>query len=447
MSEDRRATPRPYLPFSARLVALALAGLIGPRAATARGDLPYEGEPINYLSARVDDPVARLQGRIERGEVKLKHDRAHGYLESVLEQLGVPVSSQVLVFSKTSFQHRLISPRAPRALYFNDDVYVGWVRHGDYLEIASTDPKQGTVFYLLDQERAERPAFVRQTHECTQCHVSAKTQDVPGLLVRSVYADGSGLPVFNAGSYVSGHESPMKERWGGWYVTGTHGRQAHMGNAFVRDREHPEALDAAAGANVTDLSGRFDTSRYLSGHSDIVALMVLEHQTQLHDLITLTNYQTRLALHYEAGINKALGRPADALSPATARRFENPAEKLLRYLLFVDEAPLEGPVAGTSGFAEEFAARGPRDSRGRSLREFDLRRRLFKYPCSYLIYSEAFDALPEPAKGYLYRRLREVLTGRDPSPEFARLTPGDRRAILEILRDTKPGLPEDWKRP
>ncbi|MHC5544150.1 hypothetical protein ACYOEI_38475, partial [Singulisphaera rosea] len=103
-------------------------------------------------------------------------------------------------------------------------------------------------------------------------------------------------------------------------------------------------------------------------------------------------------------------------------------------------------VAGTSDFAREFAARGPRDPRGRSLREFDLERRLFKYPCSYLVYSEAFDALPGPAKTYLYTRLLDVLTGRDTSPAFARLSADDRRNTLEILLATKPGLPEAWQK-
>jgi hypothetical protein len=422
------------------IIALSLAGWLGLSALPARGVLPFEGEPIRYLTAEVHDPVARLQKALDRGEASLDYDRRHGYLKSVLDRLGVPVSSQVLVFSKTSFQHQLISPRAPRALYFNDDVYVGWVRGGDVLEIASIDPDQGSTFYLLDQEKSRRPSFQRQTHDCLQCHASGKTQEVPGLLVRSVYPDGSGGPVFNAGSFVTGHESPFEERWGGWYVTGSHGRQEHMGNVFVTDREHPERLDRASGSNVTDLSDRFDVSPYLSGHSDIAALMVLEHQTQMHNLITLANYQARLALHYEAGINKALGRPHDAISPSTERRIRSPVEKLLRYMLFSGEPALSDPVSGTSGFADQFAASGPRDSRGRSLRELDLRNRLFKYPCSFLIHSDQIDALPAPARDHLSRRLGEVLTGRDPSPDFAHLSPEDRRAILEILRDTEPGL-------
>lgn len=222
-----------------------------------------------------------------------------------------------------------------------------------------------------------------------------------------------------------------------------------MGNVVVTDPEEPEKLDRAAGANLTDLSKKFDTSPYLTAHSDIVAQLVQAHQTQLHNLITLTNYQTRLVLYAEAARNKDSGTSVQTISPkslseAARRQYETPAEELVRYLLFADEAPLEDRITGSSSYTEEFAARGPRDSQGRSLREFDLQKRLFKYPCSYLIYSEAFDSLPSPAKAYVYRRLLEVLTGRDQTPAFARLTTEDRRAILDILLATKTGLPEEW---
>jgi hypothetical protein len=412
----------------------------------ARGQLSFEGGPIDYLKGAVDDPVARLQARIDRGEVTLEFDDRQGYLPAVLEQLGVPEASQVLVFSKTSFQHTRISPRSPRALYFNDEVYVGWVRGGDVLEVASVDPKQGTVFYLLGQERSGRPRFERETHACLSCHASGRTQDVPGLLVRSVYPAPDGQPVYNAGSFVTDHTSPLKERWGGWYVTGTHGDQAHMGNAFVRDRANPERLDRAEGSNVTDLTGRFAASAYLRGTSDIVALMVLEHQTQTQNRITAANYQARMALHYDQVMNEALGRPGGTLSDSARRRIEGPAEDLVEALLFCGEAPLTGPIAGTSGFAEQFAARGPRDGRGRSLRDFDLTRRLFRYPCSPLIYSESFDGLPAEVKAYVYRRLREILTGEDQDPRFAHLDAEDRRSIFEILLATRADLPDDWTR-
>jgi hypothetical protein len=411
-----------------------------------QGFVPYSEEPIKYLSDRVNDPVAKLQERLDRGEARLEYRERHGYLESVLKLLDVPVSSQTLVFSKSSFQYRKISPRSPRALYFNDNVYVGWVRDGHSLEIASFDANQGAIFYLLEQQRSGQPAFLRATLDCTQCHVAPGTRGVPGVLVRSIFTKPTGTQATHTTSFTTGHESPLRDRFGGWYVTGTHGAQAHMGNVFVEDFEHPEELDRHAGANVVDLSGRFETAAYLTDHSDIAAQLVLAHQTQMHNLITLTNFQTRLALHAQANSGGSGGGAAGPLPPAARQQFERPAEELVRYLLFADEAPLDGPIAGTSDFAREFASRGPRDARGRSLRDFDLRRRIFRYPCSYLIDSEAFDALPDPAREYVYRRLLDVLTGRETGRGYERLAAEDRRAILEILVATKPGLPAEWKR-
>ena len=437
--------PMVSIPLRVGSVGAVLFAMFISTAARARAELPFESAPINYLTAPLDDSVARLQAKLDRGEATLHYDDQHGYLVDVLRELGIPESSQMLVFSKTSFQRSKISRRAPRAVYFNDDTYVGFCQNGEVVEVSTADPQQGAVFYTLRQQKTDKPAFQRQTHDCLQCHASSKTQDVPGHLVRSVFPDASGMPVFNAGTFTTSHESPLKERWGGWFVTGTHGHQKHMGNVIVTNRQRPELLETAAGANVTDLATLVETAPYLTPHSDIVALMVLEHQVRMHNLITATNYHARMALHYEEAINKALGRPADYLSESTRRRYESPAEKLLRYMLFVDETPLEGSISGTSKFAEEFAARGPRDRGRRSLRDFDLERRLFKYPCSYEIYSAAFDAMPEVVKDYIYRRLHAVLIGQEQSSDFARLSAADRRAILEILADTKPGLPDYFK--
>jgi hypothetical protein len=392
-----------------------------------QGFVPFSTAPINYRSENLSDPVARLQKQLERGEVTLEYEAGHGYLRSVLRALGIPVNSQTLVFSKTSFQYPKISPERPRALYFNDDVYVGQVHDGMSLEFVSFDPMQGAIFYVLDEHQAQRPRFERAELDCVQCHVAASsTRGVPGVMVRSVFTRPSGTQAGGTSAYITGHESPLKERWGGWYVTGTSATR-HMGN---------EVLGEAGTAAVDK---RLDPTPYLAGTSDIVAHLVLAHQTQMHNLITQTNYQTRLALF------KYAGQPVETISDAARQQFERPAEQLVRYLLFTNEASLEGGVAGTSGFAEEFSARGPRDPHGRSLRDFDLRTRIFRYPCSYLIYSEAFDAIPAPAKEYIYRRLFEVLSGREQGPEFASLSGEDRRAVLEILAATKPGVPDEWK--
>jgi hypothetical protein len=269
---------------------------------------------------------------------------------------------------------------------------------------------------------------------------------VPGLLVRSVYPSQSGMPVFQAGSYVTDHRSPLKERWGGWYVTGKHGSQTHMGNAIVQAGDGPATLEPN-GQNVTDLRFRFDTGAYVTPYSDIVALMVLEHQTRMTNLIIRVGFEARLALYDNAVMSKFMQQPENELSESTVRRINSAAEELVKYMLFAEEARLTEPITGVSGFAESFAKAGPRDGAGRSLRELDLKTRLLRYPCSYLIYSEAFDQMPQPMKDRVYRRLWQVLSGEDESPKFASLSTADRRSILEILRATRTGLPEYYTRP
>jgi hypothetical protein len=431
------------------LVAVALgaaaawkAGLVhGQVAVRNQGFLPYSDAPINYRGEDLNDPVARLQKRLKDGTAHLEWDEKGGYLQSVLRELRIPVSSQTLVFSKTSFQYKKISPQTPRALYFNDDVYIGFVKNGRVLEAVSFDPLKGAIFYLLDAQKHDNPVFERAELDCTQCHIAPATRNVPGVLVRSVYPTASGTQAEYTASFVTGQESPLKERWGGWYVTGTHGSQLHMGNVTVADEAHPEKLDTSASANVTSLAGRFDASAYLSGQSDIVAHLVLAHQTQMHNLITQASFETRIALYDAAGKD---AKNAAAQAEAAAK-YRQTAEDLLRYLLFTNEAALDGPVKGTSSFQHDFEALGPRDRKGRSLRDFDLKTRIFRYPCSYLIYSDDWDALPSAAKEYVYHRLYEVLTERDRSADFARLGHDERRAILEILLDTKPDLPAEWR--
>jgi hypothetical protein len=410
-----------------------------------QGFLPFADDPINYRSGNLHDPVAELDRRLARGEVNLRYETGHGYLRSVLDALQVPVSSQTLVFSKTSFQSPQITPATPRALYFNDDIYVGQVHNGKFLEFVSFDPMQGAIFYVMDEARDEHPRFERAEIDCIQCHVAGSTRGIPGVLLRSVYTRSDGYPDAAMPSFVTGQESPLDQRWGGWYVTAKSGSEGGMENVTISDPKHPERLDRAVGADQSSLAGRFDTAAYLTDKSDIVALMVLAHQTQMHNLITLTNYQTRLALFAEQKRNLSLSLPPETVPDGAPKPWEAPAEQLVRYLLFTNEVPLKNPIAGTSGFEQEFAARGPRDSRGRSLRDFDLQRRIFKYPCSYLIYSSDFDAIPSPAKEYIYRRLFEILSGREQGPEFASLSSQDRQAILEILVATKPGLPDQWK--
>ena len=431
-------------------IVLALIGSIGfiaPSKCLAVDE--NERPPIEYSRSTADNAVSRLQERLERDELQLKYEGEQGYLSSLLKSLDVPIESQLLVFSKTSLQRHRISPQTPRAIYFSDDVYVGFCRSGEVLEISAVDPKLGAVFYTLDQRPMAQPRLQRQTENCLVCHSSSRTDGVPGHLVRSLFVDSSGQPIRSAGSYAVDHGTPLEQRWGGWYVTGTHGSQLHLGNLIVRGREVPFPVENAQGQNVTHLSDRLDIDKYLSPHSDLIALMVLEHQTLVHNSLTKANFAARHALHYEAELNRSLGEPASHRFDSTKHRIQGAGDDLVEALLLSGEAKLVAPIRGTSGYAEKFSQQGPRDGQGRSLRALDLEQRLFKYPCSYLIYSQAFDELPREMLDYVWQRLWDVLSNPpsvkpDDAKAFAHLSAGDRQSIVEILRATKPNLPKYW---
>jgi hypothetical protein len=409
----------------------------------AAGD-DFERAPIAYSTSEPVNDVAKLQARLERGEESLERDEKLGYLPALLEALNVPISSQMLVFSKTSLQRSRISPRRPRAIYFNDDVYVGFCQSGDVLEVSCADPNLGAVFYTIDQKTPDAARLVRQMENCLVCHSSSRTEGVPGHLARSLYVSTSGEPILSGGSYSVDHRTPVAQRWGGWYVTGTHGEQQHLGNLVVADREVELPVNNAAGQNVTALDERLSVDSYPSAHSDIVALMVLEHQILVHNRLTNANFEARRALYYQDEMNRALGEPEGSRLESVTRRIESAGNELVEALLLVGEAELSGAIEGTSGFAAEFSQLGPCDARGRSLRELDLKTRMFRYPCSYLIYSRSFDALPDEMRDYVWQRLADVLSGRCDDEGFKHLSSADRQAIFEILRDTKDGLPENW---
>jgi len=395
----------------------------------AQGRPLSEHPSIVYSQATPADPVARLQKAVDTGDVSLDFDPQRGYLPALLRALKVPVSSQGLVFSRTSLQVDHIAPWSPRAVYFSDDVYVGWVQDGPIMELASVDPALGAVFYTVNQEAGAKPVITRQGRTCLQCHESSATGQIPGFIMRSTIVDRHGYPVSIAPGLTT-DQTPIGNRWGGWYVTGTI-PAPHLGNAMTPAlkgemgnvesylAKHPTSTRGS----VADLSERFDPEPYLTPHSDAVALLVLAHQTNVHNLITAAGYQARI-------------------TPDDRPRVEAAAERLARAMLFAREAELPGAVSGTSAFASAFTTTGPRDRQGRSLRDLDLERRVFRYPLSYLIYSASFDALPEVIKAHVYRRLRAVLVDHDPSPDFAHLSVADRAAIRDILLDTKPDLAE-----
>lgn len=425
-----------------RFLLLLFAGAAGARDLWAQD---YEQPPIRYATTAPNNRVSVVLDRIAAGQIPLEFDATFGYLRSLLQQLGIPDASQVLVFSKTSLQRQRIAPYRPRAVYFGEDAYVGYCQQGEVLEVSAVDPALGAVFYTVEQQASVPPKIVRQLDNCLICHSSSQTGNIPGHVLRSLFVDPAGEPILSAGTYRVDQTTPLENRWGGWYVTGTHGPQKHLGNLVIKQGQTPRSADNSAGMNCTDLAGYFDTAQYLTPHSDIVALLVLEHQAQAQNLITRANFVTRQALHYQQTLNQELGEPADHVWESTTVRIRSACEPLVEYLLFSGETGLVHPVSGTSQFAQEFMRPGPRDQRGRSLRELDLKHRLFRYPCSYLVYSAGFQQLPQQCRAEVLRRMWEVLTSADPPPKYAHLSPDDRRAILEILRDTLPDLPDYWR--
>jgi hypothetical protein len=364
---------------------------------------------IAYRTRPTTDPVARLEQKLQTGQATIAFEAHTGYLRSVLAALSVPIESQIAVFVKDSVQAVRITHENPRAIFFNDSVAVGWVP-GGFIELASQDPEQGTILYTLEQRQGQAPQFTRRT-DCLTCHHSYATVGVPGMLVRSV------------GQFEVDHRLPLEQRWGGWYVTGASGALHHRGNIDV-DRLFESPAPVTEGLNWSTLEGRFDTAAYLTPSSDIAALMVFDHQMHAINLITRLGWEARVA-------------HAVASDPGYHNRMTEAATELVDYLLFVDEAPIAQKMQGSTKFAAAFSADGTRDAVGRSLHQLDLERRLSRYPCSYIIDTPQFDALPDDAKKLVYERLWQVLSGRDKDPKYAHLSAADRSAVLGILRDTK----------
>lgn len=376
--------------------------------------------------------VARLADSLSTGRIQLKFEsNGFGYLRSLLENLGIRADTQVLVFSKTSFQSDLISPQNPRAVYFSDDVSVGFVPGGEVYEIIGVDPVSGIQFYTLSTHRENKPILRQRGSECLSCHASIN-QLVPGLMLGSVYpaADGAPFTPGSAAFNMTTQHTPFEDLWGGWYVTGTHGRQHHLGNAVATNPLKPFQLQQSGTQNLTSLETKFDVSRHILPTSDIVALMTLNHQVQATNLISSLNARTRDLSSF------------DNLDKEDRKAVEANIDALTVCLLFADQAPLKDPIRGVSTFTDTFPKAGPHDSQGRSLRDFDLQTRLFRYPLSYMIYSSAFTSLNAQVKGLVYMRLVDVLTGRTHPALYAELSPGLRASALEILRATISDLPE-----
>lgn len=418
------------LAMSGALLASAVVVVATSRAQEYKATLPADHPAIASL-APSGDAVSRLSARMARGDATLqRRPDALGYLPSVLGAFDVPADSQMLVFSKTSVQASRISPEHPRAIYFNDEVAVAHVPGGPGLEVIALDAARGPAFYELADDAAGGPHFTERG-TCLRCHHGPNTAGVPGLYVGSVIPGPTGAPLRGESAIITDHATAFQERWGGWYVTARRGEQPDRANAVASNPADPSSLVREARQNLTSLLGLVDPARYLQPTSDIVALMTFEHQTQAVNLITRVAWQARIA---EASLP---GRPLES------RPLAADIAALIDYLLFAHEAPLPEPIEGVSAFTRTFPVRGPRDGQGRSLRDFDLETRLFRYPLSYAIYSPAIDAMLPAVREEIYRQLYNRLAAAP--AQGRRLHDEVRRAAIEIVLDTRSGLPDFWR--
>jgi hypothetical protein len=425
-------------PLSPTPAASLILGALCLAGATVRA-ADYESAPIHYSNATPKDAAWRLQQAILSGDVTIDRTDAWTVMRDLMRHFEIPEATQVMVFSKTSKQNHLIHPQTPRVIYFGDNAYIGYCIGGS-IEVATVDPVLGPVFYLLEPNvPPERPLEFVRDQSCLSCHGGPFYPDVPAVLVRSVFPGRQGHPMMSQGSTVVNTTTPFQNRWGGWYVTGRHGGSSHRGNAVMDDRAAEPELEALAPAELETLAGVIDTRPYPAPTSDVVALMVLEHQTSTQNALTKAAHAALRAMHRQQSLQRELGEPVEEEPVGTALRIiDNAVTQVLDALLFKDEAALpEGGIDGTESFQSAFVANARRSKDGRSLKDFQLLNRLFKHRCSYMIHSITFEHLPAALKMRVLTRLGRVLRAEDDdSDRYDYLGASERAHILRILQET-----------
>ncbi len=379
--------------------------------------------PHEYRSRQPRDRFTRLKDDLESGRLALDQSSEKAFVVSLLAALEIPVSSQMLVFSTTSLQLRLITPSNPRALYFNEEIYIGWVP-GGRIEVLGLDPELGAIFYIFDPPRAGAPVRVERSERCMNCHAGDDTGHVPGIVVKSVVpgSTGGSLTAFRLGE--TGHGIPFDQRFGGWYITGEN-KISPWGNVIGR-------FSAGQLQKTTVAPGtRFDFASYPVPTSDILPQLLHEHQAGFVNRVVQAGYRARTYLHSD-------GRQ---LTPAHAAVLDEQARIVARYLLFADEAPLLPGMKVDAAFKADFLKTRRAIAGGASLKDFDLQTRLFRNRCSYMIYNPVFTALPAELKQRIFAQLRVALDTTKPSVEYAYLPAAEKQTIRTILKSTLTDLP------
>ena len=408
------------------LFLLLIAGHWMAAVGKAGSVLDFTAAPHNYWKRQPQDVCTALAAKIASGEVTLDTTDEKAFAKSVLDALQVPVSSQLLVYSATSLQSERCNPRNPRALYFNEHAYVAVIL-GGRLEMMGIDSEMGCTFYAFSKAQPGVKPVVERSTQCFNCHAGNGTQRVPGLLATSV------APILSGASYETyrhdeqGHQIPLSVRFGGWYVTSA--------RPFGETKANILAINKGKGIEIVRVNPgeMWDTTRHLLPTGDILPQLVHEHQIGFDNRVIQAVYLLREV--------EAKGSPPP---PEDQAKLDAKARELVRYILFADEAKLPaGGIAGDPQFVRDFQLYKKAAAGGASLKDFDLRSRMFKHRCSYMLYTPQWQQLPAAIKTRVYSGLKSALTGDD--RKFAYLGDDERKAILAILCATLPDLPADWR--
>lgn len=391
--------------------------------------MDFRTPPHSYLDWKPKDRFAQLQDRAQKGEVKLDTSNDKAFLSSLLEALHIPITSQIMVFSASSLQSEIINPRNPRALYFNEDTYVGWVP-GGLVEIIAADPEMGPMFYVFNRLRPGGPVpDVQRSTKCMNCHAGNATRRLPGLIAESLLVSRAGSSLETFRRDVQGHQIPLELRFGGWHLTGQHNLSHHKANVMGIPQNGKNELSPVEPGQYSDLS------LHLLPTSDILPHLIHEHQMGFENRLVYAIYTMRQLKNDNKGL----------FGSAAKAEIEERAQELARYITFADEAKFPGKgITGDAAFTKDFLSDRRTTKAGLSLKDLDMKTRIFKHRCSYMLYTDTWKEAPKDLKERVYYHMALYLRDQ-PDALHAHLAPGERVAIRSILKETMNDLPAWWR--
>jgi hypothetical protein len=388
-------------------------GYLFPLFAGQTQVVDFKNQIHRYHQITPRDPFSKFMEKVEKGVVMLNYKSDHAYLNSLLKELGISPYSQLLVYSTTSLQLSRISPRNPRAIYFSDDIYVGYVPGGQ-IEIIGIDPQLGAIPYIFNLPQAQDTTHpkIYRSKRCMNCHASKEMGGAPGLLVGSVIPGPGGGTIDAFRRNIFGHDIPFAKRFGGWHITGE--------NPFPQSWANQTGMMKSGQIHkILNPPGKYFTwDNYPVQGSSLIPHLLLEHQVGFTNLCIFATYKFR------------------ELNDSKEDFIQEQTDQLLSYILFEKEATLpESIIDKKTRYVMDFEGKMYPDSGQNSLRQLNLVSRILDLRCSYMIFSNSFSGLPIPIKNVLSQKLFNLLSSQqDKLPsKFSYLKKDEREKIKKIL--------------